>query len=40
MELQELTREYLDETKYSIKKKTYLFYLQICENHSKAFKYS
>ena len=38
MELQELTKEYLDEIKYSIKKKTYLFYLQICENHISRFK--
>lgn len=37
MKLKELTKEYLNEAKYSIKLKTYLFYLQICDGYIAKF---
>lgn len=37
MKLKELTKEYLNEVKYSIKLKTYLFYLQICDGYIAKF---
>ena len=38
MNLNELTKEYLNDLRYSIKQKTYLFYLQICDNYIAKFK--
>lgn len=37
MKLQILVKEYLESIKYSIKQKTYLFYLQICEIYVARF---
>lgn len=37
MTLQKIVKEYLEHIKYSVKKKTYLFYLQICEIYVAKF---
>lgn len=37
MKLQKIVKEYLEHIKYSVKKKTYLFYLQICEIYVARF---
>lgn len=37
MKLQKIVNEYLESIKYSIKQKTYLFYLQICEIYIAKF---
>lgn len=37
MTLQKIVKEYLEHIKYSVKKKTYLFYLQICEIYIAKF---
>lgn len=37
MKLQKIVKEYLEHIKYLVKKKTYLFYLQICEIYIPKF---